>query len=227
MFRHHLNLLLPSDLPSISFINQSDIHNYNTRHVSDLHIAPTNTKLAGNTITTQGPIIWNNMNAALKNFESLATFKTCLKKYILDQYSSEIYNNMHGSIVWSFTVLYATTVLNVLSHAVLHPNLNLIWFLFSVFHCCCCFFSSGTEFPILNSLLLSTDNHDLCLMVFFTLCVLLRSDICSCILTALLEYNSLLIFSICHFYTCTYSFILVQIYLLSYNYIMLLILYTM
>ena len=53
MFRHHRNLL-PLDLPSISFINQSDIHNYNTRHVSDLHIAPTNT---GNTITTQGPFL--------------------------------------------------------------------------------------------------------------------------------------------------------------------------
>ena len=98
MFRHHRNLL-PSNLPSISFINQSDIQNYNTRHVSDLHIAPTNTKLAGNTITTQGPIILNNMNAALKNCKSLATFKTCLKKYILDQYSSEIYNNMYASIV--------------------------------------------------------------------------------------------------------------------------------
>ena len=174
MFRHHRNLL-PSDLPSISFINQSDIHNYNTRHVSDLHIAPTNTKLAGNTITTQWSIIWNNMNAALKNCKSLATFKTCLKRYILHQYSSEIYNNMYESIAWSFTVLYATTVLNVLSHAVLHPNLNLIWFIFSVFHCCF-FFSSGTEFPIPNSLLLLIDSHDLCLMVFFTLWVLLRSE---------------------------------------------------
>ena len=38
------------------------------------------TKLAGKTITTQGPIIWNNMNAALKNCKSLAIFKTCLKK---------------------------------------------------------------------------------------------------------------------------------------------------
>ena len=67
MFRHHWNLL-PLDLPSISFIKQSDIHNYNTRHVSDLHIAPTNTKLAGNTVTTRGPIIWNKMmKAALKN----------------------------------------------------------------------------------------------------------------------------------------------------------------
>ena len=98
MFRHHRNLL-PLALPSISFINQSDILNYNTRHVSDTHIALTNTKLAGNTITTQGPIIWNNMNAALKNCKSLATFKTCLKKYLLDQYSSEIVNNMYASIV--------------------------------------------------------------------------------------------------------------------------------
>ena len=48
MFRYHLDLL-PPDLPSVSFINQSDIHNHNTRQVSDFHIAATNTKLAQNT----------------------------------------------------------------------------------------------------------------------------------------------------------------------------------
>ena len=43
-------------------------------------------------------ITWNDMNVALKNCESLAMFKTCLKKFILDQYCSEIYNNIHASI---------------------------------------------------------------------------------------------------------------------------------
>ena len=90
MFRHHRNLL-PFRSP-FNLVHQPIGYSqlYNTRHVYDLHIAPTNTKLAGNTITTQGPIIWNNMNAALKNCKSLATFKTCLKKYILDQYSSDL-----------------------------------------------------------------------------------------------------------------------------------------
>ena len=71
MFKYHHNLLLLY-LPSISFIKQSDTHNYNTRHISNLHIAPTNTKLAENTIKTQGPIIWNKTNDALKNCKSLA-----------------------------------------------------------------------------------------------------------------------------------------------------------
>ena len=58
---------------------------------------------------------------------------------------------MYTSIVWSFTVLYCTTVLNVLSHrAILHPNLNLIWFLFSDFHCCFFFFLLELNFPYLT-----------------------------------------------------------------------------
>ena len=44
------------------------------RHVSDLHIAPTNTNLAGNTITIQKPIIWNNMNATLKKHVDTVIF---------------------------------------------------------------------------------------------------------------------------------------------------------
>ena len=127
---------------------KTDIHNYNTRHVSDLHIAPTDTKLAENTFTTQGPIIWNKMNAALKNCKSLAMFKTCLKKYIIDQYSSEVCNSMYVSIIWSFTELYVMTVLYIVSDVVLHPNLNLIWF-FPFFSLSFWFFPishpSGTE----------------------------------------------------------------------------------
>ena len=43
-------------------------------------------------------ITWNDINVALKNCESLAMFKTRLKKFILDHYCSEIYNNIHASI---------------------------------------------------------------------------------------------------------------------------------
>ena len=202
MFWHQHNLL-PLDLPSISLINQSEIHNYNnTGHVSDLHIASRNTKLAGNTITTQGPIIWNNMNVALKNCKSLASFKTCLKKYNLDQYSSKIYNNMYASIVWSFTVLYATTVLNVLSYAALHPNLNLIYSFFLDLSLLFTFILLELNFPYLTHCC-----YQLIAMIFvwhlFHTIRSLEKRHYTYFLTALLEYGSILPFFFGHYYTWT------------------------
>ena len=62
----------------------------------DLHISPTNSLLANNTIRTQGPIIWNwnTLNHNIKTCRSLASFKNSLKKHILGQYNSEVTNNM-------------------------------------------------------------------------------------------------------------------------------------
>ena len=56
MNRYHHDLLLPG-LPNNKFTVQSNIHN--PRQARDLHIDPTNTKLAENSIKTQGPKIWN------------------------------------------------------------------------------------------------------------------------------------------------------------------------
>ena len=67
MYRFYHDLL-PPDLPNVTFTTQSEIHNYNTRQVLNLHIAPTNTQLAKNTIKTQGPLIWNTLNTHIKNF---------------------------------------------------------------------------------------------------------------------------------------------------------------
>ena len=61
MYRYHHDLL-PPGLPNNKFTVQSNIYNYNTRQALDLHIDPTNTKLAKNTIKTQGPMIWNSIN---------------------------------------------------------------------------------------------------------------------------------------------------------------------
>ena len=98
MYRYHHDLL-PPDLPNVSFTTQSEIHNYNTRQAFNLHIAPTNTQLANNTIKIQGPLIWNTMNISIKNCASLGIFKKSLKKHIFDQYTSEIYNNEYASIM--------------------------------------------------------------------------------------------------------------------------------
>ena len=82
MYRYHHDLL-PPGLPNNKFTVQSDIHNYNTRQALDLHIDPTNTKLAKNTIKTQGPMIWNSINKTIKNCRSLVSFKTPLKNIFL------------------------------------------------------------------------------------------------------------------------------------------------
>ena len=70
----------------------------------------------------------------------------------------------------------------LLRHLMFCPMLSCtlihIWFdIFLGLSFCFFFSSSGTEFPIPNSLLLSIDSHDLYLTVFPTLYVLLRSDI--------------------------------------------------
>ena len=86
MYRYHHDLL-PPGLPNNHFSTQANIHDYNTtRQANDLHVDPTNTKLAQNNIKTQGPLTWNKLNIKIKNSPSLASFKTNLKKHILDQY---------------------------------------------------------------------------------------------------------------------------------------------
>ena len=84
MYRYHYDLL-PPGLPNNKFTVQSDIHKYNTRQALDLHIDPSNTKLARNT-KTQGLVIWNSTNRTIKNCNSLISFKKSLKKSILAQY---------------------------------------------------------------------------------------------------------------------------------------------
>ena len=80
MYRFYHDLL-PPDLPNVTFTTQSEIHNYNTRQVLNLHIVPSNTQLAKNTIKTQGPLIWNTLNTHIKNSASLGQFKKSLKKH--------------------------------------------------------------------------------------------------------------------------------------------------
>ena len=105
-----------------AFTIRSDFHRYNTRHASDLHIAPiSDTKLAENTINAQGPIIWNIMNDNIKKCYSLPMFKTHVKNYILANYSSEISNNEYASIIW-----YITIYLLCLSDVCMHPHLYVL-----------------------------------------------------------------------------------------------------
>ena len=105
MYRYHHDLL-PPGLPNNKFTVQSDIHNYNTRQALNLHIDPTNTKLAKNTIKTQGPMIWYSINKTIKNCCSLVSFKNSLKKYILAQYESNVTTNKYATLTESFALIY-------------------------------------------------------------------------------------------------------------------------
>ena len=82
IYRYHYDLL-PPGIPNDKFTIQSDIHKYNTRQALDLHIDPTNTNLAKNTIKIQGPMIWNSINKTIKNCNSLISFKKSLKNSFL------------------------------------------------------------------------------------------------------------------------------------------------
>ena len=87
MYKYHHNLLPPGLLDNTFFKTNVQIHHYNTRQAQDFHIDQTNTKLAENTIKTQGALLWNNMNPTLRNSPSLAIFKKRLKKTLISNYS--------------------------------------------------------------------------------------------------------------------------------------------
>ena len=65
MYRYHHDLL-PPGLPNNHFPTQANINDYYTRQANDLHVDPTNNKLAQNNIKTQGPLTWNKLNIKIK-----------------------------------------------------------------------------------------------------------------------------------------------------------------
>ena len=105
MYRYH-HYFLPPGLPNNKFTIQSDIHKYNTRQALDLHIDPTNTKLAKNTIKTQDPMIWNSINKTIKNCNSLVSFKKSLNKFILAQYECNVTTNKYATLNCFFFFIF-------------------------------------------------------------------------------------------------------------------------
>ena len=61
--------------------------------------------LAQNNIKTQGPLTWNKLNIKIKNSPSLASFKTNLKKHILDQYEFSTIDTKYAPTSQSFSFL--------------------------------------------------------------------------------------------------------------------------
>ena len=198
MLGHHRNLI-PADLPSISFINQSDIHNYNTRHVSDLHIAPTNTKLAGNTSDQLFGTIWTPLSKIANNW-------LCLKHvwksiYLVNpalKFKVAFMRQLYDLLRYFMLLRY------LMFCPMLSCTLNWFWFDLIFFFgrsLFCLFFLLELNFPHLTHCC-----YQVIAMILFnafhicTLCVLLRSDIILVFLLLLLKYISLFVFLWSHLY---------------------------
>lgn len=65
------------------FVCNNDNHDYNTRHGNDYKSYRANTKQSSFNIRTQGPKIWNEIPRAVKDCQSLVTFKRKLKSHLL------------------------------------------------------------------------------------------------------------------------------------------------
>ena len=88
MYQFHSDLL-PNDLINDNFFNiNTPAHHYDTRHGHDVSIKITNTVLARNTSSSQGPLLWKNIPLDLKNSPSFSSFKANLKKTLVNLYNT-------------------------------------------------------------------------------------------------------------------------------------------
>ena len=85
MFKYATN-----ELP-ISFKNyftkRSDIHNYKTRHASDLNMTKNMKAFSDHSIRTTGPIFWNSLHKSIKDAKKLKHFRYQLKQSLLSNYN--------------------------------------------------------------------------------------------------------------------------------------------
>ena len=73
-----------SKLPDIfpMFVQNYEIHNYETRQLKHFHVPPCRTNLSKMSIKYQGPIIWNEISSNVDIDCSIDTFKKRAKMYI-------------------------------------------------------------------------------------------------------------------------------------------------
>ena len=75
--------LLPDMFNSL-FIQNSDVHNYDTRTKSHLRVEYGTLKFSHTILTYKGPIFWNNLPNSIKESVSLNSFKKKLKNFLLN-----------------------------------------------------------------------------------------------------------------------------------------------
>ena len=84
MYKYSIN-----DLPvafKTFFTKRSDIHDYPTRHVNDLHLTKNKKTFSDQGIRSRGPILWNSFPKALKETKTVKLFRNTLKQSLIKKY---------------------------------------------------------------------------------------------------------------------------------------------
>ena len=81
-----LNNTLPPPLTKI-YIQNMDIHAYNTRNHLGLHISPIKVDVVFRSFVCQGPILWSNIPHALKSVCTMKGFASKLKRFYITDYA--------------------------------------------------------------------------------------------------------------------------------------------
>ncbi|XP_071490548.1 uncharacterized protein [Diadema antillarum] len=68
------------------FKKNSDVHRYNTRQASGLHLTRARTQFTLKTLVHTGPRFWNSLDASIKHTSSKSAFKRRLKSLLLNTY---------------------------------------------------------------------------------------------------------------------------------------------
>ena len=74
--------LLPSSFKNLFQCN-IDVHSYNTRFASDTRAVYGRTVFVNSLFLCQGPLFWNKLPVAIKNCNTLNTFKRSLKAHLI------------------------------------------------------------------------------------------------------------------------------------------------
>ena len=81
MFLFHKQLL--PELFHNLFIQNSDVHNYNTRIKSHIRVKYGRTNFSHTVLIYKGPILWNRLPHEIRESVSLNSFKHKLKHFLL------------------------------------------------------------------------------------------------------------------------------------------------
>jgi hypothetical protein len=83
MFRYNHMKNLPKAFTNY-FVNNSQIHQYNTRNNTQLHKSYKRTNYVNHTLSYKGVDIWNELDSNLKNITSYIIFKNAIKEHFLE-----------------------------------------------------------------------------------------------------------------------------------------------
>ena len=85
MFRPNNNLI-PSQFNDF-FAMHNQFHSYNTRNADNYIIPKIDSEIVRNSITYNGPIIWNSLSPDITNCKSLNSFKRKYKSKLISEYN--------------------------------------------------------------------------------------------------------------------------------------------